>query len=276
SGPSYPQQAGPEGIAQTPIMVSKAGLSERSIPFLEKLLPISEINSSQVVLDASENATKYIPGSISIPYKEFSKEDESLRPIPELAEVLGQAGVSRDDDVVVYGECLPCGGGPSAATYVYWVLCYLGHDKVKLLDGGMKEWDEAGLPTTSTPAKRPATSYDPRPRLDLLAAYDYVKSGMPQIIDARPTQEYLGAGGAIPGSVNIPSDLVADSDRIKSEDELKEVFSGISKDRPVVVYTNTGVKASVVWFALELQGYEAELYSVQDYLSHKRQKNSNT
>ena len=48
--------------------------------------------------------------------------------------------------------------------------------------------------------------------------------------------------------------------------KLEKVFAILNKNQPVVVYTNTGVKGSVVWFALELLGYDAKLYSYENWL----------
>ena len=54
------------------------------------------------------------------------------------------------------------------------------------------------------------------------------------------------------------------NDRIKNEAALKILFSGIRKEKPVVVYTTSGVKASLVWFALEIMGYDAKLSTWQE------------
>ena len=53
--------------------------------------------------------------------------------------------------------------------------------------------------------------------------------------------------------------------RIQDESRLERVFGILDKDQPVVVFTNTGLKASVVWYALELLGYDARLYSYENY-----------
>ena len=90
-----------------------------------------------------------------------------------------------------------------------------------------------------------------------------MKSGSAQIIDARTLQEF--GAGSIPGSINIPYESVISNSRIKDETKLARVFSILNKNQPVVVYTNTGIKGSVVWFALELLGYDAKLYSYMDY-----------
>jgi len=86
----------------------------------------------------------------------------------------------------------------------------------------------------------------------LLTTYDDVKSGQAQIIDARTPQEF--AAGAIPGAVSIPYDLVLSSDKINDDASLSAIFADLDKNRPVVVYTNAGIKASPVCFALKVFG----------------------
>ena len=57
--------------------------------------------------------------------------------------------------------------------------------------------------------------------------------------------------------------------RIKDEAALKILFSGIRKEKPVVVYTTSGVEASLVWFALEIMGYDAKLSTWQEMTKPK-------
>jgi thiosulfate/3-mercaptopyruvate sulfurtransferase len=173
--------------------------------------------------------------------------------------------------VLIYGECQPCGGGPSAATYAYWIMKYLGHQKLKLMDGEIDAWVGAKQPTVTTPSVLPAKTYTPTLKPELLATYEYVHSGTPQIIDARTSEEFKA--GSIPGAINIPYENVLTGKKIKDEAALKQLFSALAKDRPVVVYTNTGVKASMVWFALEDLGYDARLYSLQDWQAHQPRLN---
>jgi len=71
----------------------------------------------------------------------------NLRSIEEISQILGAAGISNEDCIIVYGECMPCGGGPAPATLVYWMMKSLGHEKVKVLDGTVKDWAAAGKPT---------------------------------------------------------------------------------------------------------------------------------
>lgn len=100
----------------------------------------------------------------------------------------------------------------------------------------------------------------------LFATYDEVKSGQAQIIDARTPEEF--AAGAIPGAINLPYDLVQSGDNINDDTSLSATFADLDKNRPVVVYTSTGLKASPVCFALQVLGYDARLYTYQDWIEH--------
>ena len=101
-------------------------------------------------------------------------------------------------------------------------------------------------------------------QLTIIATYDYVKSGEATIVDARSFQEFNTS--SIPGAINIPYDSVINNRAIKNETALKRVFADLNKDRPVVVFTDTGIKASVVWFTLKMLGYDAKLYSWRDWV----------
>jgi len=127
----------------------------RSQKFATVLVPLEKANNSGIVLDISPNSTEYVPGAINIPYTKFLDSSGSLLPVSEMARTLGDAGISQSDAVLIYGECQPCGGGPSAAAYVYWIMKYLGHENVKLLDGGIDDWVAAKLPTVTKPAILP-------------------------------------------------------------------------------------------------------------------------
>lgn len=238
----------------------------RGSDFASMLASFDSINSSDIILDISPNAKEYIPGSINIPYTEFVEKDGTLKSVSKLASIFGDAGISETDSVKIAGECQPCGGGPSAATFGYAVLKYVGQKDVKVLDGSIDDWVREGRPTSSSPARLPARAYTATIDADLMATYDFVHSGNAQIIDARSATEFKA--GAIPGAINMPYSMVLDGKRLKDEAALKELFSSLREDQPVVVYTNTGVKASMVWFALKLLDYDAKIYTWLDWKSN--------
>ena len=240
----------------------------RSTGARSMLVPIENVSATDILLDISEKPPEHIQGSIAIPYTEFMNNG-SLLSVAEISKMLGDAGITRTDPVVVYGECMPCGGGPAPATYVYWMLKSMGQENLRVLDGTVLDWAAAGKPVTNETAIRPSKNYTAQFTTDLIASYDYVKSGSAQIIDARTLQEF--GNGSIPGSINIPYEsVIAGNSRIKDETKLVRVFSYLHKNQPVVVYTNTGIKGSVEWFALKLLGYDAKLYSYADYYQNNQ------
>ncbi|MDD1760974.1 MAG: sulfurtransferase [Methanothrix sp.] len=230
------------------------------------LAPIDEANDTAIYLDISEEATEHIPGSIAIPYDEFLN-GTAVRSEAELDALLGDAGISRDDTVIIYGECMPCGGGPAPATFVYWIMRSLGHENVRVLDGTVKDWASSGRSTATDMAILPAKTYTSKVTSDFAADYDYVNSGSAQIVDARTISEF--GNSSIPGAINIPYESVILNDKLREESKLKRVFAILNEEQPVVVYTNTGIKASVVWFALTMLGYDAELYSYENYWTNQ-------
>jgi thiosulfate/3-mercaptopyruvate sulfurtransferase len=237
---------------------------KRSPSFSSMLASFDSINDSDIILDISPNATEYIPGAINIPYTNFLERSGVLRPVSEIAKVLGNAGISQDDPVKVTGKCPTCGGGKSASTSAYSALKYVGHKNVKLLDGGIDDWVDESRPTVTKAAVLPPKNYTPTTNANIMATYEYIHSIKPQIIDARTKEDFEAE--SIPGAINIPYENVLDGEEIKDEASLKELFSTLDKNRPVVVYTNAGVKASAVWFVLSMMGYDARLYTLQDWI----------
>ncbi len=71
-----------------------------------------------------------------------------------------------------------------------------------------------------------------------------MKSGLAQIVDARELNAFSKT--SIPGAINIPGKNIANGDKIKDKAEIGKVFASLSKNKPVVAYTDTGVKAAVM------------------------------
>ena len=165
--------------------------------------------------------------------------------------------------MVVYGE------DPREPARVWWLLRYWGFKDVRLLNGGWPAWAaQNSAASRETPAVKEAT-----PKLaaqaDRLATkeqvLDVVKKRDRQIIDARSEKEYCGVekltnrrGGAIPGARQLEwSDLLdPETHRFKPAAELRKLFgqAGVALDRPTTTYCQSGGRASVMAFGLELMG----------------------
>jgi thiosulfate/3-mercaptopyruvate sulfurtransferase len=153
--------------------------------------------------------------------------------------------------------------GPGRNTVHYW-----GVPDVRLLNGGWRGWLAAGGPVSrETPAVTPA-EVKLNPHKKRLATkgqlLESLKAHPVQIIDARSDAEYCGTAhtakrnGAIPGAVHLEwKDVINPlTDRFKKPAELTRLLRAahIDLDRPAVTHCQSGGRASVVAFALELMG----------------------
>ena len=253
--------------ASNRISNSTASALSRSSELVGAIASPDSIFPDEVVLDISPSAAAYIEGAVNLNYDLFFSEGGEIVPVPEMARLLGDAGISSNDSLLIAGECLPCGGGPSPAFFTYWALKYLGHEKVRVLEGTIEDWKAGGLNISNTSAIRSKAEYIPHIRPELLATYEYVVTGGAQIVDARPANAY--ELGSIPGAINIPYENVLVNDSMMPKEMLKERFLDLDKNRSVVVYTNIGVEAALLWFALNESGYDARLYTWRDWLENQ-------
>jgi thiosulfate/3-mercaptopyruvate sulfurtransferase len=187
---------------------------------------------------------------------------------------LTELGIDNETAVIIF----PAGTGINdltAATWIYWIFKYLGHDRVAILDGGWEDWlFDYGLPAEEGPtAPTPAGQFEASPRAEILADTDYVAErlgGGAILIDARPEQQYTGdvmlAGlitraGHVPGAINVPNDVFYDRSNVRfAEREIREdQIPPQLADRTaaLIVYCSIGQASSMSWFVFhELLGYE--------------------
>ena len=148
--------------------------------------------------------------------------------------------------------------GSGEATAVLLMLRYLGHDDVRALDGGLDNWISASLPLETKENVRSPASYEARPRTEIFADYDCVRSGQAQMVDARSFQDY--GRSKIANATFISPENVLEEGRLKGEAEIKDIFARLNVSRTTVVYSDDLYSASVVWFALQLIGFDARVY----------------
>ena len=230
------------------------------------LKSLDAISEKDVVLDVSSRRSPgeaHIRGDVHIPAKSFFYENGTLRSVSELAEILGKAGISNQDAVMVYSDSFSSG----EATAVLCMLRYLGQEDARALDGGLDNWIAASLPMETKENVRSPASYAARPRAELLADYDFVKSGQAQMVDARSFQEYGKA--RIGNATFISPENVLEEGRLKTGTGLKDIFARLNASRTTVVYSDDIYGASVVWFALQLMGFDARIYRWQDWQAHE-------
>lgn len=205
----------------------------------------------------------HIPGAIWIDASDWGKSFDDKPNPEEWALRLQQSGIGPDSKILVYG-----GDDVRDAARIWWILRYWQLDRVQLLNGGINAWVRAGLPVSSVP-NAPATI----PRLNLRASHRLeTKNGLlnqlndqkVQVVDARSNDEHCGISktakrnGKIPGAIHLEWTEVIDPNTkcFKSPEQLAKLFrdKNIDMNRPLVTYCQSGGRASVVAFALELMG----------------------
>jgi thiosulfate/3-mercaptopyruvate sulfurtransferase len=182
-----------------------------------------------------------------------------LAPAARLTEVFERAGVTLSRPVVVYD-----GGEGVWAARLLWVLEYVGHPDVNLLDGGLAAWVAAGGALTQEPPPISTMAFQPRVRPELLAMAEWLLGRLDpgsgdavQIVDARSLREY--AEGHLPGALSLPAtSLLRRDGRFRPAHELRlkaqEAGLRLLKDATMVVYSETGLRASLVYVGLRLLG----------------------
>ncbi len=237
-----------------------------------------------IVVDVREDKKfdgKLVPGAIRIPWSDFRYSDEAAGMgglfvgTVEAQKILGRAGVSRGDEIVLYDSVASDGG--ATASYVFWVLDLLGHEKIRLLDRGIDAWVESGGETATEPRKLEPILYQAlSEEINLRKMADgnfvYSRLGDPhyQIVDARSREEYLGekANEALDGSVlklgHVPTAVNIDykanwtdpeTKKFKSYEQLRQLYRGLDPSKSVIAYCHSARRGSFPYFALKLMGF---------------------
>lgn len=212
-----------------------------------------------------------------IPGARFVHLDEDLsgpktgvngrHPLPHpltLALRLGALGIDSDKQIVAYDA-----SGGCFAARMWWMLRWVGHTRVAVLDGGWQAWSGAGHPVA---AERPSvrhTTYTLRPQPDLAVDSVYVAAHLDDtevaLIDARSAERFHGKGetldpvaGHIPGAINRFFQLNLDAKGcFKPPDDLRSELVGVLRDcdpRGVIHQCGSGVTACHNLLAMEHAG----------------------
>lgn len=198
-------------------------------------------------------------------------------PLPDrraFAHALAQRGLQPNTQVIVHDA----GDGSMAAARLWWMLRWIGHDAVAVLDGGLVAWQaEGGALTQAISTPRVQGSVGERATLvPVVTAADVLEnltSRRRLVIDARAADRFRGENetidrraGHIPGAINRPykENLHADG-RFKSADELRRGLAALLGDIPptsFIAQCGSGVTACHNLLALEIAGLSgASLYA---------------
>jgi thiosulfate/3-mercaptopyruvate sulfurtransferase len=183
-------------------------------------------------------------------------------PTPEqFAAAMSALGVGDDSRVVLYDA-----SGSVWAARVWWMLRWIGFDKVALLDGGLAAWTAEGLPLSTEPVSRSVGTLTIALRPELIVGKDEVLAAISDdtvsIIDALPEAQYRGEmsmyarPGHITSATNVPVlSLINETGRYRPAQELEKLFTG-DRDSRTITYCGGGIAASANAFVMTRLGYK--------------------
>jgi thiosulfate/3-mercaptopyruvate sulfurtransferase len=226
----------------------------------------------------------HISGAIFFDIEALSDSSTLLPHMMPTAEAfsLDMSALGIDDRMAI---CIYEQEAVFSAPRAWWMLRTFGAREVYILDGGLRAWIEAGLPTCAGPVHRtPATFHA---TLDRDAVRDFAQiqqlsAGHGQILDARSAGRFSGAApeprpgissGHMPGAISIPFTELVEHGRLKAVEQLHKVFEskGVDLKQPITTTCGSGVTAAVIALGLEIAGADSvSLYdgSWAEYAQH--------
>ena len=211
---------------------------------------------------------EHIPGAGFINLSEDwsdtrSPYNNTLPQIDALAEAIGRDGISNDNLVVLYSS-----SHLMWATRAWWLLRYAGHTNVKVLNGNLAAWLDAGLPVEAGAKVYAAATFSPSERADVFVSTAEMVAGMEEgvcTVNALSPALYEGTGefcygrrGHIPGSRSLYfSDLLGNEFFLPAEQlhQILEARGMLSAPR-TLIYCGGGIAATLEGFACTLVGQE--------------------
>ncbi|MDQ0496042.1 sulfurtransferase [Paenibacillus brasilensis] len=237
----------------------------------------------------------HIPGAVHFDLEEDLTaslgEHGGRHPLPDvdtLAARLSRAGINSASRIVAYDDQ----GGMMASRF-WWLLRYLGHEQVYVLEEGYSAWKEAKFPVTADQPIRIPSTFTPNVQAQMLTSMQEVQrvseasvpvgsniGFSPILVDSRERPRYLGleepidqAAGHIPGAVNFFwKEVLDEKGAFKNAEQLKQHFSDLDQNAEIIVYCGSGVSACPNVLALKEAGFsKVRLYpgSWSDWISYE-------
>ena len=218
----------------------------------------------------AEYLAEHIPGALFFDIDEIADHTSPLPhmlpPADQFASRVKKMGIGDGMHVVAYDS-----EGLYSAARVWWMFRAMGHEEVRILNGGLKKWKaEARALEDGEPRSRQPRHFSAMLNAELVRDVADVRgligSKAAQIVDARAAARFEGSvpepraglrSGHIPGSRNVPFATLLNGDgTLKPAAELAAIFAGAGIDtgRPVVASCGSGVTAGVVALALAVLG----------------------
>jgi len=215
----------------------------------------------------------HIPGAAFFDHEKFSDPNSpymNVLPPAELAARIGDVGISNDSEVVVYA----CGMLPYAAR-AWWVLRYAGHNNVRVINGGLSAWKDAGGAIEQEARQYAPAVFEGRFRPDMFVGKEAVLEALEDpdesVVNVLPAESYEGR--RITGSSNLSCmDLMHELNSFLPNDKLALLLKDKARYKRIITYCGGGIAAALNTMAHMMVGHEnVAVYdgSLYEWLSEK-------
>lgn len=229
-----------------------------------------------VVIDVRGPAafSSHIPGAVNSTWHEYSDPEAIAKGLlhPDISVLeakLRRLGINQNSDIVIYSNPFDNWGDEGR---MFWMLEYLGHTRMRILDGGWVKWVAEQRPYEHDARAVSPGDFQASVRADVLITKQelkqLVKKGASDvtILDARSVEEYAGKeidglprAGHIPHAINLPWNNFLNPDATVKEREiighLLEDY-GLRRDKEIITYCLGGVRSAWLYTILKLMDFE--------------------
>ncbi len=228
---------------------------------LEKIID----DPSLILIDArsfQEYSQGHITNAVNLDLFSFHWIDTSQDGISsfnqQFTKIFSRVGVSEEKKVIFYDDV----SGMLAARGV-WLLEYLSHHNVSMLDGGFIKWKNEERTWDTIPVANMYANFSAKPNPKVLAGFEYVLDNLDKItiLDARSKEEFDGKlvraarGGHIPTSTNVDyTENISKDGTLKNNEDLSKLYQ-MSKDAEIVTYCQGAYRAANTFLALKKIGF---------------------
>ncbi len=217
----------------------------------------------------------HIPGAVHSTWHEFSDPNAVAKGLldPNLSNLerkIRHLGVNDDSDIVIYSNPFDNWGDEGR---MFWMLHALGHQHLRVLNGGWVKWVEERRPYEHGLKNATPGNFQAKPRPDVAILKEELKQIVKgpdarkvAILDARSFEEFLGKEisgiprpGHIPGAIPVPWNGFLNKDgTLKSAEVIRERLEkqGMHEHEDTITYCTGGVRSAWLWFVLKVVGYQ--------------------
>lgn len=221
----------------------------------------------------------HIPGALHVPelfdYLAQTTADGLQRLHSYFQHHLSQRGVRNDLPLVIYEDSLETWHGGSCRGY--WLLTYLGHRDVRVLERGFLGWRHQGYAVTTSESHPPPSTFTVQPQAQMLASHDDMLAQLhhptAKLVDNRDQDEWRGESsspygvdfaprkGRIPGAIWVEwyrlMEQHLEYSTFRSPEQIRTICQqeGLQPDDEIILYCFKGARSANTWVALRLAGF---------------------